>query len=116
MTPLTARERHEAAQKRARRTGNYVYEVRGVGGELLARANDKASAKHYQRETGGRVVRVASRNPAKHNPAARVGGKGVTLRNMASVTIKRLPGGAVAITGRKLAGGGRRANPKRRRR
>ena len=52
----------------------------------------------------------------KHNPASRVGGKGVTLRNMASVTVKRLPGGAVAITGRKLAGGGRRANPKRRRR
>ena len=46
----------------------------------------------------------------KHNPAARVGGKGVTLHNMASITIKRLPGGAVAITGRKLAGGGR-ANP-----
>ena len=38
----------------------------------------------------------------KHNPASRVGGKGVTLRNMASITIKRLPGGAVAITGRKL--------------
>jgi nitrous oxide reductase accessory protein NosL len=103
MTPLTARERHEAAQKRARRTGNYVYEVRGVGGGLLARANDKASAKHYQRETGGRVVRVASRNPA-----ARVGGKGVTLRNMASVTIKRLPGGAVAVTGRKLNGARRK--------
>ena len=51
----------------------------------------------------------------KHNPAARVGGKGVTLHNMASITIKRLPGGAVAITGRKLAGGGRRANPGRRR-
>ena len=40
----------------------------------------------------------------------RVGGKGVTLRNMASVTIKRLPGGAVAVTGRKLAGAGR-VNP-----
>jgi hypothetical protein len=39
-----------------------------------------------------------------------VGGKGVTLRNMASVTIKRLPGGAVAVTGRKLGGTGR-ANP-----
>lgn len=49
----------------------------------------------------------------KHNPASRVGGKGVTLRNMASITIKRLPGGAVAITGRKLAGTGR-ANPGRR--
>ena len=49
----------------------------------------------------------------KHNPASRVGGKGVTLRNMASITIKRLPGGAVAITGRKLAGTGR-AYPGRR--
>lgn len=39
--------------------------------------------------------------------------KSLTLRNMALVTIKRLPGGAVAITGRKLAGGGRRANPGR---
>lgn len=37
--------------------------------------------------------------------------KSVTLRNMASVTIRRLPGGAVAITGRKLAGG--RTNPAR---
>ena len=35
--------------------------------------------------------------------------KSLTLRNMALVTIKRLPGGAVAVTGRKLAGG--RANP-----
>ena len=38
--------------------------------------------------------------------------KSVTLRNMASVTIKRLPGGAVAVTGRKLGGTGR-ANPGR---
>jgi hypothetical protein len=36
--------------------------------------------------------------------------KSLTLRNMASVTIKRLPGGAVAVTGRKLGGSGR-ANP-----
>jgi hypothetical protein len=28
--------------------------------------------------------------------------KGVTLRNMASVTIKRLPGGAVAVSGRRM--------------
>ena len=33
----------------------------------------------------------------KKNPA-----KSLTLRNMAVVTVKRLPGGAVAITGRKL--------------
>jgi hypothetical protein len=48
----------------------------------------------------------------KHNPAARVGGNGVTLHKMASITIKRLPGGAVAITGRKLGSMGR-ANPGR---
>ena len=42
-------------------------------------------------------------------------GKAVTLRNMASVTIKRLPGGAVQVTGRKLAGTGR-ANPARKKR
>lgn len=34
--------------------------------------------------------------------------RGVTLRNMASVTIKRLPGGAVAVTGRKLNGARRK--------
>ena len=50
------------------------------------------------------------RNPRRRN----AGGKAVTLRNMASVTIRRLPGGAVAVTGRKL-GGARRANPRRRR-
>jgi hypothetical protein len=38
------------------------------------------------------------------NPA-----RGLTLRNMALVTIKRLPGGAVAVSGRRMAGG--RANP-----
>jgi hypothetical protein len=38
------------------------------------------------------------------NPGRRNAARGVTLRNMASVTIKRLPGGAVAVTGRKLAG------------
>ena len=39
----------------------------------------------------------------KKNPCSRVArGKGVTLRNMASVTIRRLPGGAVAVTGRKM--------------
>jgi hypothetical protein len=35
-------------------------------------------------------------------------GKAVTLRNMASVTIRRLPGGAVAVTGRKLNGSRRK--------
>ena len=41
----------------------------------------------------------------KKNPCSRVArGKGLTLRNMASVTITRLPGGAVSVTGRKLAG------------
>jgi hypothetical protein len=39
----------------------------------------------------------------KNNPS-----NSVTLRNMASVTIKRLPGGAVAVTGRKLNGARRK--------
>ena len=38
----------------------------------------------------------------QRNSGAGGGGRGLTLRNMASVTIKRLPGGAVAVTGRKL--------------
>jgi len=44
----------------------------------------------------------------KHNPARVARGKAVTLRNMASVTIRRLPGGAVAVTGRKLNGSRRK--------
>jgi hypothetical protein len=46
-----------------------------------------------------------ARRRGRKNPAH----KSVTLRNMASVTVTRLPGGAVAVTGRKLAGA--RANP-----
>ena len=44
----------------------------------------------------------------KHNPGTRVGGKGLTLRNMAVITIQRLPGGAVKVSGRKMAGKGRK--------
>ena len=51
------------------------------------------------------------RNPRRRNAGgtstARAA-RGVTLRNMASVTIKRLPGGAVAVTGRKLNGARRK--------
>ena len=38
----------------------------------------------------------------RRNSSARPRGKPLTLRNMASVTIRRLPGGAVAVTGRKM--------------
>jgi hypothetical protein len=93
---LSRKERDESALRRARKFGNWVYEVRGAGGELLARANDKASARRYQLETGGRIVKVASRNPAAS--------KSISLRNMALVTIKRLPGGAVAVSGRRMKG------------
>ena len=64
---------------------------------------------------------VRQGNPSKRKVQKRVGGalkkwlakqknpcKSLTLRNMAVVTVKRLPGGAVAVTGRKLAGGGRK--------
>jgi hypothetical protein len=51
------------------------------------------------------------RNPRRRNAGgtstARAA-RGVTLRNMASVTIRRLPGGAVAVTGRKLNGARRK--------
>ena len=64
--------------------------------------------------SGGNVSISVKHNPAtisvKHNPASRVGGKGLTLRNMALVTIQRLPGGAVKISGRRMNA---RANPKR---
>jgi hypothetical protein len=46
------------------------------------------------------TVRLASGNPRK------VKGRSTTLRNMASVTIQKLPNGVVKITGRKMA-----ANP-----
>ena len=96
---FTPEERRVSVRRRARKTGNYVYQVRGAGGEVLARANDKTEAKRYQRETGGRIVRVASMNPARS--------KAVTFHNMASVTIRRLPGGSVEVTGWHLKGGKR---------
>ena len=65
----------------------------------------------------GAIASAMRENPRKRSAQKRVGAalkkwlagrknpcKAVTLRNMASVTIRRLPGGAVAVTGRKLAG------------
>ena len=46
----------------------------------------------------------------KDNPR-KVKGRSTTLRNMASVTIQKLPNGVVKITGRKMAGKGHR-NPR----
>lgn len=51
-----------------------------------------------EKQRTGHAVTEQARNPAKS----------LTLRNMASVTIKRLPGGAVAVTGRKLNGARRK--------
>ena len=51
--------------------------------------------------TGGK--HVATYEPKRGNPS-----KSLTLRNMALVTIKRLPGGAVKVSGRKMAGRGRK--------
>ena len=73
-------------------TGPGTYSTRSEAQELARRANQRPLT----------AIEREFSNPAR--------GKGLTLRNMASVTIKRLPGGAVAVTGRKLAGTGR-ANP-----
>ena len=43
-------------------------------------------------------LKKARRNPRK------VAGKSTTLKNMASVTVTKLPNGVVKITGRKMAG------------
>jgi hypothetical protein len=54
-------------------------------------------AKEEYEESGRRV-----------NAGAVRGGKSLTLHNMSLVTIRRLPNGAVAVSGRKMAG---RRNP-----
>ena len=73
---------------------------------MLFRSGNKTSTSTGGASTSGGNVSIS----VKHNPASRVGGKGLTLRNMALVTIKRLPGGAVKISGRRMNA---RANPKR---
>ena len=58
-----------------------------------------------QREAGsgrGRSLKRAYRT-VKSNPR-KVAGKSTTLKNMASVTVTKLPNGVVKITGRKMAG------------
>jgi hypothetical protein len=55
-------------------------------------------AAHGQAKIGQLRVQRVEPNPSRS----------LTLRNMASVTIKRLPGGAVAVTGRKLNGSRRK--------
>jgi hypothetical protein len=74
--------------------GGYSVVRRGsVYGTYASLTEARAVAKSLARRKNG-----AGRNTSS--------ARGVTLRNMASVTIKRLPGGAVAVTGRKLAGAG----------
>ena len=51
----------------------------------------------------GRVSQFIYHADSKRNPRSTT-----TLRNMASVTIRKLPNGVVKITGRKMAGGSRR--------
>jgi hypothetical protein len=93
----------------------------------LAHSLTVGSPRRYD-QFGNEMRRSASEMPMKDvwvkdremgtavNPGRRNAGgtsmaraaRGVTLRNMASVTIKRLPGGAVAVTGRKLNGARRK--------
>ena len=54
-------------------------------------------------------LKKARRNPRK------VAGKSTTLKNMASVTVTKLPNGVVKITGRKMAGKVRKARKARKR-
>ena len=71
-----------------------------------------------QREAGSGRVRSLKRAygsvkgnlPSRHNNPRKARGNSTTLRNMASVTIQKLPNGVVKITGRKMAGKCRR-NP-----
>ena len=83
----------EAARRRAQSDANslgesvWIMRMRGAGS---AEGKYVETARPQKRNAGGTSTARAAR--------------GVTLRNMASVTIKRLPGGAVAVTGRKLAG------------
>ena len=83
-----------------------------LAGQKKNPCNPKRKAAETYAQWRKRVLGVQSqiRKMGKRVAVAKNPSKGVTLRNMASVTIKRLPGGAVAVTGRKLAGTGR-ANP-----
>jgi hypothetical protein len=87
----------EAARRRAQSDANslgesvWIMRMRGAGS---AEGKYVETARPQKRNAGGTSTARAAR--------------GVTLRNMASVTIKRLPGGAVAVTGRKLNGARRK--------
>jgi hypothetical protein len=70
------------------------------------RALTRVSIKKAQRVAHEDARLIYMDVPHANNPA-RVA-RGLTLRNMASVTIRRLPGGAVAVTGRKLNGSRRK--------
>jgi hypothetical protein len=110
--------------------GEYVIDGIDAGGSrgfFFKLKDANSAAKQASKETGYARVRnrytnktmsewyEGKRDETKRNPGrnsrARKRSKSLTLRNMALVTIKRLPGGAVAVSGRKMAG--RRANPKR---
>ena len=79
-------------------------------GERSSWAEGVARAKHLTRvekrikKAGRKWPDDPMRDTAKFLGLSNPGGKSLTIRNMASVTIRRLPGGAVAVTGRKMAG------------
>jgi hypothetical protein len=63
----------------------------------------EAAPKQSKRRAHLRKLGVYSEVPRRERKVSNP----TVLRNMASVTIKRLPGGAVAITGRRMKGGKR---------
>jgi len=88
-------------------SGQHRYLAAGAANTALANAGWPREGSEKRRL----LWRYATPYTPKSNPSR--GAKSLTLRNMALVTIKRLPGGAVAVSGRKMAGGGgrHRANP-----
>ena len=70
-----------------------------------ARAATNALRREYPRvyASGGQIHAGYKLKAQRSNPSNRVV-KSLTLRNMALVTIQRLPGGAVKVSGRKMAG------------
>ena len=65
---------------------------------------DSKDMRRYRKSM--RVVNRKTAEPSEWQPRRnprKVKGKSTTLRNMASVTIRKLPNGVVKITGRKMA-------------
>jgi flagellar basal body L-ring protein FlgH len=95
----------------ARKTGYYVW----VGSSKYWFRTKKAANRFYMTRLSqygsGSVSMTDWDGNTEHvydddykNPARKVKGKSTTLKNMASVTVTKLPNGVVKITGRKMAG------------